>query len=286
MNRTLHAVGIGLRRGWTEFVNGLRSIQDQAFYLVMSSALLVYLWLNRDNTIGGTDLPVPQFVMPGALAGMTVFLAVLGPAFTLAQEREDGTLLRMLAVPRGILGYLSGQVLLHALNIIPMLVLILVPSALLFGDAVPSTARGWTLLISGIVLGMLATMPIGIAIGALVPTPQKVMTLGMTPIMALVGVSGLLVPLQQMWDWVQPLAQAFPIYWIGHLMRAALLPEELAAVEVAESWRLWESFAVVGVWAIIVGVLVVPPLLRRMSRRQSGSRLADARETATQAAVT
>ncbi|WP_029089695.1 hypothetical protein [Brevibacterium album] len=68
-------------------------------------------------------------------------------------------------------------------------------------------------------------------------------------------------------------------------MRSTLLPYEFSSVEVTESWRLWESFAVLGAWTVVVGVLIVPPLLRRVSRRQSGARLADARESAAQTAV-
>ena len=36
-----------------------------------------------------------------------------------------------------------------------------------------------------------------------------------------------------------------------------------------------------GAWAV-VGALVLPPLLRRMARRQSGSQVAAARDAATQ----
>ena len=132
MNRTLHAIGLGLRRGWTEFLLALRSIQDQAFYLIMAAAVVGYLWINRDTRIEGTDLLLPQFAMPGILGGMIAFTLILGPAGQLAQEREDGTLLRMRAIPRGIVDYFFCQILQHSLTVLPMLLVILIPSALVF----------------------------------------------------------------------------------------------------------------------------------------------------------
>jgi ABC-2 type transport system permease protein len=52
-----------------------------------------------------------------------------------------------------------------------------------------------------------------------------------------------------------------------------MLPAEMVAVEIGQSWRTIEMFAVLGVWAVI-GLLLAPILLRRMAQRQSGSAIA------------
>src|SRR5690625_4802301 len=158
----------------------------------MAAAVVIYLWVNRDTQIEGTELLLPQFAMPGILGGMIAFTLILGPAGQLAQEREDGTLLRMRAIPRGITGYLSGQLLQHPLNILPMLLLIVVPSAILFDGVMPTTLQGWFTLVGMLLLGMLATLPIGVVLGALMPSPQKVIVWIMPPVGALLGISGLL----------------------------------------------------------------------------------------------
>jgi ABC-2 type transport system permease protein len=72
-------------------------------------------------------------------------------------------------------------------------------------------------------------------------------------------------------------AQAFPVYWLGLGTRSAILPAEMVAVEIGQSWRTVEMFVVLGVWAVI-GLLLAPILLRRMARRQSGSALAKLHE--------
>jgi ABC-2 type transport system permease protein len=64
-------------------------------------------------------------------------------------------------------------------------------------------------------------------------------------------------------------------------MRSALLPADLAAVEIGQSWRHLETLGVLGTWAI-VGLVVAPIVLRRMARRESGSSVAARREKAMQ----
>src|SRR5680860_1212757 len=100
-------------------------------------------------------------------------------------------------------------------------------------------------------------MPIGILIGSLVPNAQKVGTWGMLPVMVLAGISGIFYPIQQLWGWVQIIAQLFPMYWLGLGMRSAFLPDAAAVIEIGGSWRPWQTVAVLSAWAI-AGAVVAP----------------------------
>jgi ABC-2 type transport system permease protein len=281
MNPTLHAVRVGLRRGWTEFLLSLRSPQDQGSYLLIGAGVLIYLWLNRTDEAAGTDLLLPTVALPSIIGGLLAFGIVTGPAGTLAMEREDGTLLRMKAVPRGLVGYVAGQLLYQSLGLLPMLAVILVPSALLFDGVLPGDASGWLAVVGFLLLGLLATMPIGIVLGSVVPSLQKVNTWGMLPTLVLAGISGIFVPLDRMWGWLQAVAQVFPIYWLGLGLRSAFLPDSAAAAELGGSWRTGQAVVVLAAWAI-AGALAAPVVLRRMARRQSGASVAAARDTAAQ----
>ena len=281
MNHTRHAIGLGLRRGWTEFVLSLRSTQDQGFYLIMGVATLAYLWFNRNSEVEGTDLMVPTVALPGILGALLAFGVVIGPAYTLAMEREDGTLLRHKALPHGMQGYVTGQLLYHSLGLVPLLLVILVPSFLLFDGVMSNGLAGWATVAWVAVLGLLATLPIGMVLGSLVPNVQKVGTWGMLPILVLTAISGIFVPLQAMWGWVQTVAQLFPMYWIGLGMRSAFLPAEAVALELGDSWRTGLTVVVLGAWAVL-GLLVTPRVLRRMAQRQSGSQVLEAKEAALQ----
>jgi ABC-2 type transport system permease protein len=281
MNARSHALVLGMRRGWLEFLQSLRSPQDQGFYLVTAAIVLGYLLIRRNERVEGSDLLVPTVSLPSILGAFVVFGSVVGPAYTLAMAREDGTLLRHKVVPHGMRGYFTGQLVLQLLGWIPSLLLILVPSFLLFDDVMAGGASGWLSLAWVLALGMLAAAPIGIIIGAIVPSTQKVSTWGMLPVMILGGISGIFFPLQQLWGWVQVVAQIFPMYWIGLGMRSAFLPDSAAALELGDSWRTPETVLVLAAWAI-VGWILTPFVLRRMARRQSASQVDAARQAALQ----
>jgi ABC-2 type transport system permease protein len=97
----------------------------------------------------------------------------------------------------------------------------------------------------------------------------------------LAGISGIFYPIQQLWVWVQVVAQVFPMYWLGLGMRSAFLPEQAAALEIGGSWRSGMTVLVLLAWTV-TGAVLTPAVLRRMSRRQSGSQVEAARQTATQ----
>ncbi len=281
MNVRTNAVQLGMRRGWIEFKQSMRSTQDWGFNVFMVGAVLGYLFLRRNSEVEGTDLMVPAVSMPSILGALIAFGVVIGPAYSLAMQREDGTLLRLKAIPNGLSGYVIGQLVLPGLGVFITLALIVVPSVILFDDVMNNGATGWALLAGFTILGLLATLPIGIVIGALVPSTQKVGTWGMMPIMILAGISGIFYPLQSLWGWVQGVAQVFPMYWMGLGLRSAFLPDEAAALEITESWRTLETILVLGGWAA-VGIAVTPMVLRRMARRTSGSQVEAAREQALQ----
>lgn len=265
-----HALRVGARRGVTEFGISLRNPEDLMFYLGWGGGVLLYLVLNRDAVVEGTTITVPSLAMPGLLAAMLVFGGVLGPAFALVLEREDGTLLRAKAAPNGMAGYVSGQVVLQALGILPMLALILLPSVLLLGVDMDRGLVGWVVLAATLVLGLVATLPIGMIIGSVARKPGQVSTWGMLPVLAMGAVSGVFVPLTQLAAWMQVVGQVFPMYWLGHVMRWAFLPEGASALEPGGEWRILEAVGVLGLWTA-VGLVLAPRVLRRMARRESGS---------------
>ena len=281
MNPTTNAIRTGVQRGWTEFKQSVRSPQDQGFYVFTSLAVLAYLFFNRSNDVEGTTLSYPAVAMPSILGALVAFGMIIGPAYALAMEREDGTLLRAKAVPNGVLGHVVGHVTASFLGIVPSFAVIVVPGVLLFPDLMANGIEGWATVVWVTVLGSLATLPIGLTIGSLVPGVQKVGTWGMLPFAVLTGISGIFFPIQSLWGWLQVVAQMFPLYWLGLGMRSAFLPDAAAALEIGGTWRTGWTVAVLSLWAI-AGLVVAPMVLRRMARRQSGSAVEAAREQALQ----
>ena len=86
----------------------------------------------------------------------------------------------------------------------------------------------------------------------------------------MVAISGIFYPISGLPDWLHPVAQVFPVYWLGLGTRAAMSPDAAAAAEIGDSWRHLETFGVLGLWAV-VGLALAPRILRRMAQRESGS---------------
>lgn len=265
-----HTTRAGIRAGLIELRQSFTgtALVGQLFWPL---ATLVAIFFLRDNTVAGFSLG--PLILPSS-AGMFIALGMLLTVQHLAADREDGTLLRAKATPNGIRGYLTGKFVLISATVLAYLVILLVPGALLVGG-LSADATGWLTFAWVLVLGLLATQTLGAVLGALVRSSRGAGVLSL-PVMGLIAISGIFYPVTALPDWLQVTAQAFPVYWLGLGMRSALLSNEAAAVEIGESWRHIETAAVLGVWAV-VGLIVAPIVLRRMARRESGSRVAQRR---------
>ncbi|ALG08358.1 ABC transporter permease [Kibdelosporangium phytohabitans] len=271
------ALQAGLRRGWIEFRHTVTNPGQLVGWLFWPAIALVVMYFMRDSTVPGTDFSLGTQAVAGILGINTLFTGLVGLAFTLITDREDGTLLRAKATPNGMLGYVTGKVLAQAGITVAVLIILLVPVVLLFDGLSIGTVSSWVTLVWVLALGMLAILPVGAILGSLFRSTQGLVPI-MVLIMALVGVSGVFYPLAALPEWLQWLAQVFPVYWLGLGLRAALLPDAMAVAEIGESWRYLEMIGVLGIWGI-VGFLVAPGVLRRMARRESGSAVAARRES-------
>lgn len=216
------------------------------------------------------------------VAGIALIVAVLGVmsvAQVLATEREDGTLLRSRAVPHGMIEYTVGKIV-HVLLVSLLSLTLMVIPAVLFVDGF--TLAGPVALINLVwvcLLGLLALAPIGAILGALLSNPKTGVGLAMLPIMAILLISGIYFPLEYIPAWLQTIAMVFPLHWIGAGLRAAAFSEELLASGPFEAVQLPLVAGVLLLWAGL-GFLLAQKVLRRMARRQSGSRVQAAQEEA------
>jgi ABC-2 type transport system permease protein len=269
------ALGAGLSRGWIETRHNLTETAYAIGHALPVVAYVAVLLLFRENTVPGTNFALVTMMLPSLLGMTIVYGGLSGPAPSITADREDGTLLRAKATPNGMLGYLVGKIVMFALTTLLSLVAMVIPGIMIV-DGLRLDARAWLLLALIFVVGMVSTVPLGVALGSLMKTSLQAMLVPLLSTMVMIP-SGIFYPITIQPTWLQWAAQAFPFYWVGLGARSAMLPAEMVAVEIGQSWRTLEMFAVLGVWAVI-GLLLAPPLLRRMARLQSGSAVAKVRE--------
>lgn len=270
-NPLLNAYRAGLRRGIISTRIQLTSVSDVLGTVIPLALFVVVLLFLRRVDFQGAEISLGAMNIPGLIAMSVLFSAVMGIAGILSMDRTNGTLLRTKSVPGGTTGYLIGEIIANAIITVVSTLVLLVAGLILFDGLEFNTIDRWLLFGLVLLAGLVATLSIGAVIGALVNSPKN-MGLVMLPVMGLIGISGIFYPLVALPIWLQWVAQVFPLYWFGLGMRAALLPESMAAVEVGESWRIEWVFAVLIAWSI-VGLALAPKLLNRMARRESGSTL-------------
>jgi ABC-2 type transport system permease protein len=276
----LPTLRLGVARGWITY-RSLMTTREGAFQTIFWNAVpLAVLVLNRNSALGDTGLSLSAALLPGILAVGLAF-GVMGTAYSLSAEREDGTLLRAKAVPGGMSSYVVGLCTATALDTLLSLVIVLVPAMFIVPGVPVGDPLLWLGLLGWVALGLLACLPLGILVGSVIRSPRVIGGLGFLATAGLAGLSGLFLPVQVLWGWVQVAVQVFPVYWLGLGLRSSFLPAEAAAMELGGSWRTVETIAVLGAWSA-VGLLLGPVLLRRMARRESGSAVEARRQQALQ----
>jgi ABC-2 type transport system permease protein len=272
-----NALGVAFRPGLRGAQVELRlafsgpALLGQLFWPVLSLGALFWL---RGREVTGSELSLGPFVLPGLLAMFVAFGMLLMTQY-LPADREDGTLLRARATPHGIPGYLIGKLATATASVLVYLVIVAVPGLFVI-DGINVGDISWLTLAWVLGLGLACTQLLGAALGALVPTPRAVGYVSL-PVLGLTAISGIFYPITALAGWLQILAQVFPTYWLGLGMRSAVLPDTSAVVEIGGSWRPLQTAAVLSAWTLL-GAVVAPLVLRRMARRESGSRVADRQE--------
>lgn len=269
-------VRAGFRRGLIEL---RQAFTGAALFgqLLWPIATLAAVYFLRDRAVGAGGFTLGSVMLPGVL-GMFVALGMLLVVQQLAADREDGTLLRAKATPNGIPAYLLGKLVQISATVLVYLAILLIPGVFLVDGLTVDSWRSWLTFAWVLLLGLVATQTVGAMLGSLISSPRGAGYLSL-PVIGLIAISGIFAPITALPAWLQGIAQAFPIYWLGLGMRSAFLPDDAAVIEIGESWRQLETAAVLGAWAV-AGLVLAPIVLRRMARRESGSSVAKRREKA------
>ncbi|TDX03702.1 ABC-2 type transport system permease protein [Kribbella sp. VKM Ac-2566] len=272
------SVKTGWRRGLIELRQSFTNGPELFSHFLWPVLMLAALFFLRHRDFGSTGLLLGALALPSIL-GMNAAMGMVSMSQQLTADREDGTLLRAKAIPNGMVSYLIGKVVSVAGGLLADLAILLIPGLFLVEGLALGSAH-WFTLVWVLLLGLVATLPIGAILGSVFTTARS-QGLIQLPMLALIAVSGIFYPITALPGWLEWIGQLTPVYWMGLGMRSALLPGEAVVVEVGESWRHLETAAVLGIWAV-AGLLLAPVVLRRMARRESGSKVAERRERALQ----
>lgn len=270
------AFRLGIERGWIEFKIMVKDPQTIIWSIIMFSIFLFVLWLQKDTKFDGVSLAL--LTLPSLLGMQIASSGFSDVAAGLSYDKEDGTLLRAKAIPGGISAYFIARVVGTFMMTVIYIIGLLLPSLFIVPGILDSISfSDIGLLVAFIVLGLLATAPFGAVIGSIVRTSGSGWGLSMLPLIILGAISGIFYPITALAVWIQVIAQIFPVYWLALGFRSIFSPEAAAALEIGGTWRTTEALLILGAW-VIIGFIIAPRIIRKMTRKVSGGEVEAARQ--------
>ncbi|MFF8657466.1 ABC transporter permease [Streptomyces huasconensis] len=260
------AVRTGLLRGRAEIRVFFRNRTALVFGTLLPLALMLLFGTLFKGSVPGTSVPVHDVVVAGVLASGVMSAAFNTLAIGTALESGDGTLKRLRGTPLSPSAYFWSKALLVLALCAVQLVLVLAVAWAAFGFVPPASPDRWALLLWVFVLGVLANCFLGIGVGSLVTDRRGIGAVLQFPFVLLQFVSGVYYPFGQLPDALQQVGALFPLKWLAQGMRAALLPDTLAAEEPAHAWELERVSLALLAWT--VGGLVLCVLAQRRLLRK------------------
>jgi ABC-2 type transport system permease protein len=180
------------------------------------------------------------FILPGLVGMITLVLATIVTALSLAREREEGTFDQLLVTPLTPLEILIGKVLPGlAVGLIGATILVLVAHLWFRVPLIGSIA----LLYLGILLYLLSAVGIGVMISSFARTQQQALLGAFLFVVPAAILSGFATPIENMPEAVQWVTYANPLRYFLVICRGVFLQD----LTLAELWpELW-PMALIGV---------------------------------------
>lgn len=238
------------------------------FALMGPMVVLILIRMGLINWVGGID--VFRWLVSAYVGAALSISGTVTLASTIIGDQEDGTLLRAKTLPGGMLGHISAKSIVVIATSLISIVLTIAAANLASGSWLIKPTVWLAVLPLVVVVAIATTAPIGLIMGGLA---RKVTDVFYVTIVcfAVIVISDVFVPPGLMPDWLTVIAKLFPVYWLGNLSRLSLLGADSPLVTLTTFDWVIGVFVMIA-W-LIAGVVFLPRALRKLSRRQSPSRL-------------
>lgn len=269
-----HTLRAGMMRIRAEVTQYFRRPDSVLFtFLFPTLMLLVFA-----NAFSGLDDFVPaigdspaitqaMYYLPAMLTSGLLLTGVQNLGIEIATERSNGTLKRFAGTPLPVASYFMGKLGQMVVTSVGQAGLLLLVGRFGFGIELPTDPGAW-LAFGGVFLGGLTTFALlGIVVGQLPRSETSASAVIIPIVLAVQFVSGIFIAFTLLPAWLQSVANALPVAWVGHVMRAVFLPESGRYLEAGEAYDLPRAAAVIGAWAL--GAFVLALVTFRWTRKDT-----------------
>ena len=254
MNSLKEIIRIGLLRGNLEFKQFLRQRESVVFTLFFPVILLFIFGTVFKDTIA-PGVTFSQYFVAGMIASGLVNTGFQQLAITIPMERDFGTLKRLRGTPMSVSSYFIGKALLVTTLMIIQTALLLIFGSLMFGLNLPTSTSLWWNFTWLVVLGSACSTVLGIAF-SVVPKSGRGASAVVSPIVIILQFfSGVFFVFTSLPSWMQQFAALFPLKWLTQGMRSVFLPADFATQEVAGTWEIGKTAAILIIW-LVAGLII------------------------------
>ncbi|MCS0499670.1 ABC transporter permease [Protaetiibacter mangrovi] len=263
-------IRLGLSRAGYE-IRGYFRQGDTVFFTFLFPLLMLTIFSvafsdgNFGTTPDGDPVTAAQYYLPAMLAAGVLLSGLQNMAIDIAMEKGDGTLKRLAGAPLSPVSYFIGkigQVLVTALLQAAILIAV---ARIAFGVPLPTDPQNWATFAWVFLLGVSTCSILGIGLSGLPRSGRSATAVIIPIVLVLQFISGVYIQFSALPEWLQRVAEVFPLAWLAHGMRSVFLPDSYAALEPGGEWNLAGIAIVCGIW--LVAGLVAARLTFRWIRK-------------------
>ena len=213
------------------------------------------------STPDGHVLTAADYYLPAMLAAGVLLSGLQNLATDIAMEKSDGTLKRLAGLPLSPVSYFIGKIGQVLVTALLQAALLIAVAGAAFDVNLPDRPAAWFTFAWVFLLGVTTCALLGVGLSGL-PRSGKSATAVIIPIvLVLQFISGVYIQFSMLPDWLQTVANVFPLAWLAHGMRAVFLPDGFAVLEAGGAWNLTGVALVCGIW-LVVGLIVTRATFR------------------------
>lgn len=235
----------------------LRSREQMVFIF----AFPVMLLLLFGAVFGGADIApnvtFAQYFMPGMIASGILNTGFQSLAMSIAIDRDEDVLKRIHGTPLPATAFFAAKVVQVILVSVIQIALLIAIGVAMYDATLPVDASHWWTFTWVFLLGTAASTTLGIATSSLLRNAKAGSAI-ITPIVLILQfTSGVFLVYTQVPEFLQRVAEIFPLKWLAQGMRSVFLPEDFASAEARGSWEHTATAIVLAIWVLVGLVLAV-----------------------------
>lgn len=252
----MNALRMGVGRIGIELKQFFRDRESAVFNFLLPMILLVIFGsVFGGQELGDSGITFAQYFVAGMIASGILYTSFQNLAISIPMEREDGTLKRLQGTPMPRSAFFIGKIGMVFVAYVAQVTILITVGVIFYGLDLPTTSLAIFTFVWVSVLGLIACTLLGIAY-SVVPKQGKGAAALVSPIvLVLQFTSGVFFVFSDLPQWMQTFASLFPLKWLTQAMRSVFLPDTAAAMEVAGSFELGMTAAVLVIWTVIGAVL-------------------------------